>query len=445
MAHHRVITTKVFGAALIWMVGCGGGEAGPVDPPAPQVVAQAAMAFFIDAENTGDGSDLRAGINRPQSEVGIAEYRVYVIPAASAGGFNATAAAAAPTSSYRVVGTGSGTSEVEWSATSTDTDGATIVDGGSYVAKVYSVPQSESFTATISGGSRTVTIARTHLVQTVTGVIQAGSGGMDADAAGDIYFADFGATLSGPPGTRVYKITPAGQVSTFATGLQGASGNHFDSEGNLFQSNISGGRVSKITPAGVVSTFVTEGIAGPVGIAIDAENTLYVANCSDHTIRKVLADGTSTAFASGGGLSCPNGITLADDGNLYVANFGNGAVLRVSPEGAVTPFVTLPGNNNGHLLFGNGVLYVVARTANQIYEVTLEGDVTLIAGSGTRGIVDGSALDAQLSVTNDVALSPDGKTLYFNDVADVTTPGTQTISPVLIRKIVFVDGVGDGS
>jgi len=106
--------------------------------------------------------------------------------------------------------------------------------------------------------------------------------------------------------------------------------------------------------------------------------------------------------------NCPNGITLASDGNFYVANFLNGDVLRIAPDGTVSRHVTIEGGNNGHILFGNGVLYVVARLANRLYEVTLDGQTTLLAGSGARGRRDGAARDAPLSLTNDVALSPDG-------------------------------------
>jgi len=127
---------------------------------------------------------------------------------------------------------------------------------------------------------------------------------------------------------------------------------------------------------------------------------------------------------------------LASDGNLYVANFGNGQVLRVEPNGSATTFATLPGNNNGHITFANGVLYVVARSAHRIYQLTLDGELTLLAGTGTRGLWDGAALDARLSLTNDVAVSPDGSILYFNDVVNQT--GSDVISPVVIRQLILV-------
>jgi sugar lactone lactonase YvrE len=259
---------------------------------------------------------------------------------------------------------------------------------------------------------------------------------MEVDAEGRIYMSDFGRTLQGPPGTTVYRVTPEGEVTAWAEGLVGASGNAFDSRGRFLQSNIGGRTLSRISPDGTVESWVSEGLFAPVGIAVAPGDTLFVANCGNHTIQRIDPDGTSTLFSDSELLRCPNGITLAPDGHLYVANFGNGDVVRVAPDGTASVLATLPGGNNGHLLWGNGTLYVVARAANQLYRVGLEGDVELIAGTGERGLGDGPALEATLSLPNDIALSPDGTILYFNDVA-VTEGEHSVIAPVVVRALIL--------
>ncbi len=278
-------------------------------------------------------------------------------------------------------------------------------------------------------------------VETLAGPLDAGSGGMDIDAAGAVYMADFGTTLQGPPGPNVWKIEPDGQATIWATGLVGASGNDFDSRGNLLQSNIGAGTISRIAPDGSLTPFAS-GLRAPVGIETVEGDTAYVVECGAGRISKVAPDGTASIFVADSLLRCPNGITRAGDGNFYVANFNNGDVIKVTPTGASERFVTLPGGNNGHILFGNGVLYVVARAANQIYQVDLDGTMTLLAGSGEQGLADGPALEATLSLTNDLALSPDGTTLYFNDVGPgedgtfVKDDG-RTIAPTFVRKLVL--------
>ena len=267
-----------------------------------------------------------------------------------------------------------------------------------------------------------------------------GSGGVAVNAAGEVFVGDFGPTLGNSTGAIVSKIGKDGSVNIFASGMVGASGNEFGPAGNLFQSNISGGFISKIDPAGNVSTFTSTGIVAPVGVAVADDGTVYIANCGNNTIQRISADGTtSTTIASGGLLSCPNGLTFADDGNLYTCNFNNGNVLQIPLTGQINLVATLPGGlfapagNNGHLTFANGVLYVVARGANQIYEVTLTGQVRLLAGTGAFGNGDGKALQATITLANGIDASPDGDTLYFNNQVPISNT---TLDPVLVRMIV---------
>lgn len=449
MLIHSSRTSCAWGVAtvvvLTSLLACGGDSPTNTDEPPggdPTATAAALVLAVFDADNHGDGRDIQVRFQAPASLAGISEFRVFLIPAADASAFDEAAAASAPASSFVATEAIGGQIDVSFSSAATATDGSPIVEGGTYAARVQSVANSSGITSTISN-SVPVTLAVTNLVRTLTENIMAGTGGLDTDAEGNIYFADFGATLGGPPGTVVYKISPSGSVIRWATGLVGASGNAFGSNGDLFQSNISGGTVSRITPDGTVATFAGGLQGGPVGIAITPGDTLYVVNCGQNRIHKIAPDGQGSVWVADPLFNCPNGITLASDGNFYVANFNDGGVIRVTPSGNVSLLTSLPGGNNGHVLFGNGVLYVVARTANRIYEVTLDGVATVLAGTGQRGLQDGSALDATLSVTNDVALSPDGKLLYFNDVA-VTTGATSVISPTVIRMVELV-GAAQGS
>jgi sugar lactone lactonase YvrE len=273
-------------------------------------------------------------------------------------------------------------------------------------------------------------------VVTLTDTISAGSGGMEVDADGLIYMSDFGRTLQGPPGPNVYRVTPSGEVSVWAEGLVGASGNAFDSEGRFLQSNIGSGRLSRIAPDGTVEPWVSEGIQGPVGIAVAPGDTLFVASCGGHTIQRVTPDGASSLFSDSELLRCPNGITRAPDGTLYVANFGNGDVVALARDGSASVLATVPGDNNGHLVWHDRALYVVARGANQIYRLDTDGALTLLAGTGERGLDDGPALEATLSLPNDLAFSPDGRVLYFNDVAVTEGPHT-VIAPVVVRALIL--------
>ena len=321
-------------------------------------------------------------------------------------------------------------------ATDTDVDGDQIGEVESYVAFVLSVADSSTgLDNLLSPASASIQLQQVTVVSTLVLSIPGGSGGMDVDSEGNIYMADFGSSLGAGStgGNRVFKVLTDGTFSIWATGLVGASGNDFDAEGNLIQSNIGANIVSKITPQGNVSTLAT-GLSNPVGVTVAQNGDFYVCNCGNNTIAKVTNNGTSVStFSSSTLFSCPNGIDMDDSGNLYVANFNNRNLVKITSGGQASTLASLPGNNNGHLLINGNFIYVVSRGLHQIHRVTFSGTVTLFVGNGNREIVDGPALQASLSFPNDIAFSPDGKKMYINDV-NAVTDGT-TLSPVAIRVV----------
>lgn len=274
--------------------------------------------------------------------------------------------------------------------------------------------------------------APAQTVSTLPGQWEA-SGGLSMGADGNLYMADFGPRLNQAVGSVVYRVSVTGTSEVFVTGAEGASGNGFDDEGNLYQSNIRGGYVWKIAPDGSQTT-IASGIASPTGVGVDSNGNLFVASCRGQ-IHKITPEGASSVFLTDPRLNCPNGLTIDDDDNLYTANFGDGVLIKVTPGGTPSLFATIPGGNNGHATFANGRLYVVSRGGHQIYEVSLSGTVRLLAGSGERGKADGEALQASFSIPNGIAASVTGDTLFVNDAVPVTGDPQGIINPVVIRVI----------
>ena len=87
------------------------------------------------------------------------------------------------------------------------------------------------------------------------------SGGVSVGPDGNIYVSDFGDLLVSGVGTTVYKVTPEGNVSVFATGFAGASGSDFDANGNLIQANIGASRLDSVSPDGVRTTITNTGVS----------------------------------------------------------------------------------------------------------------------------------------------------------------------------------------
>ena len=83
-----------------------------------------------------------------------------------------------------------------------------------------------------------------------------------------------------------------------------------DSNDNLFVIDQGNHKIKKVTPGGVVTTFAGNGNTGnqngtgvnarfssPVGIAIDANDNLFVSDAQNHRIRKITPAGVVTTYA----------------------------------------------------------------------------------------------------------------------------------------------------
>ncbi|MEK6152734.1 IPT/TIG domain-containing protein [Flavobacteriaceae bacterium 3-367] len=123
---------------------------------------------------------------------------------------------------------------------------------------------------------------------------------------GDLYVAD-------SFNNKIRKITPNGMVSTLAGSTQGFAdgagvnaqfdrpfGLTVDTEGNVYVADTNNYKIRKITPSGMVSTLAGGNTYGfedgtganakfddPLGIVVDAERNLNVADKSNHRIRKI--------------------------------------------------------------------------------------------------------------------------------------------------------------
>ena len=202
------------------------------------------------------------------------------------------------------------------------------------------------------------------------------------DGAGNVFFTD-------STNYRVRRISAAGVISTVAgrgtpgfSGDGGAAANAqfnppaglaIDANGNLFIADQFNHRIRKITPSGTISTFAGTGTAGfsgddgpatgarlnsPFGVAVDSLGNVFIADSSNHRIRKVAPTGTITTaagignagFSGDGGaaaaaqLNNPLGIAVDAAGNLYIADTNNSRVRRVTPTGLI---FTIAGTTSG--------------------------------------------------------------------------------------------------
>ncbi len=197
----------------------------------------------------------------------------------------------------------------------------------------------------------------------------AGPAGVAVDGDGNIYVTD---------PTILRKVTPTGEVTTLAgrvgyytsvdgtgsaAGFKSPSGVAVDGAGNVYVAELGSHTIRKVTPGGVVTTLAglgdSQGSADgtgsiarfnyPSGLAVDSTGNLYVADYSNHTIRKVTLAGKVTTLAGLAGsqgsadgtgsaarFNYPEGLAVDSTGNLYVSDRLNCTIRRVTPTGEVT-------------------------------------------------------------------------------------------------------------
>lgn len=267
--------------------------------------------------------------------------------------------------------------------------------------------------------------------------VPAATGDISVGPDGNIYVANIGP----PPsrrGMQIYRVTPEGEVSLFVESdlILRPDGNAFDSQGNLYQTSLLLNQVVRITPEGELSVFLDAGLTVPTGLHFDEDDTMYLANCGARNVLRVTPEGEASVFADGPLFNCPTGITMDNDQNLYVANFSDGRVVKITPDGSVSEFATVPGSNNGHMLFDGEKLYIVSRGSNSVYTLSLEGELELFAGTGEgqRGHDNGPVAGASFSLPFGIDISPDGRTIYLNEAEPITGGGNANF-PTLIRAI----------
>lgn len=258
-----------------------------------------------------------------------------------------------------------------------------------------------------------------------------------------------------------------------------------DAQGNVYVSESATHRIRKITPDGEVSTFAGSGVMGhadatgeaalfskPTGLAMDGAGNLYVADYGSHRIRKITPEAVVTTVAG-------TGVSGGTDGSASVAQFANPRCVAVDAQGNVyvgetyrirkiTPggsVSTLAGGSQGYAdgtgtaakfdsvadltLDNQGFLYVADYYNNMIRKVNVSsGEVTTVAGSGAAGFSDGLSTEATFDRPAGIAALSDGSLL----IADSRNRRIRLVIPTLVVNTIagsgssgFTDGSGGSS
>ncbi len=297
------------------------------------------------------------------------------------------------------------------------------------------------------------------------------------DAEGNVYIAD---TLN----NRIRKVeAETGNITTIAgngkiefagdggpaikAGLAFPSGIAVGSDGTLYFADSGNRAVRKITPTGIILTVAGQagrtGFSGdgspathatldfPIGVAVDATGTLYIADSGSQRIRKVSPAGIITTVAGNGyccfsgdgqaatnaALNLPYDISTDRSGNLYIADRDNQRILRVNAKNGVMTTVAGNGvlgysgdggpalkaslaNPMGMTIGRDGSLFIVDQGNHRIRKVdAITGIISTVAGNGIQDLAGdgGPATEARLNSPMGIAVDAEGK-LYISDTGN---------------------------
>lgn len=418
---------------LILFLSCSNDGSDPIPTPSEPVekLKPVTNLTLKDLGNSGTSKDLQVSFNSNLLE-DISEFKVFIFKSDNASGVGLEEVKQIE----YFLGLKNDQLQRTFPHDFLDTDGDPLEEGLSYTAFVHSVPKSGSGkTEVISTASNALELEQVTVVRTIASIAEAGTGGLEVDENGNLYMGDFGINTNGG-GKVIYKISPSGEVETFASGFNTASGNDFDSSGNLFQSSFDGKYISKVSPEGQVETFLSDPlITGPVGIAIDENDNLFVADYRSNKILKITKDKMISVYSESPLLNGPNGLDFDQNQNLYVSNWNNTHIVKIEPSGEANVFADTPGNN-AHMIIQHDDIYAVGRGLHNIHTININtASVNPLLNNG-RGNTDGNLSQAKISYPNDIAFTPDGNLMYINHVSPGPANGF-ILNPTIIKVVDF--------
>jgi RHS repeat-associated protein len=200
--------------------------------------------------------------------------------------------------------------------------------------------------------------------------------------------------------------------------------------------------------AGDEGLAVEASLYSPAAIVTSRDGALYIADTANNRIRQVSIDGTISTYAGNGEsgyggdggdavsatLNRPNGLSFGPDDSLFIADSSNHRIRKIDRQGIIS---TVAGNgergdsgdhglasdaqlNNpwAVAVLKNGGFYIADSANHRIRFVDTEGAITTVAGTGENGDTGdlGPATKATLNRPADILIGEDERLIISDSL-----------------------------
>jgi sugar lactone lactonase YvrE len=274
--------------------------------------------------------------------------------------------------------------------------------------RVVIVPSATAgYTGSTTSGSKTVTVSSTaglgagltvtdslSAIPANTTITAVGTGTITLSAAATSAVTNDTITVAVGPSLTVSSVTSYAQysISTAATTLSGPLGVAVDAANNIYISDTGNNRILKVNPANTVATLLgnyawvpgTQVLNQVVSSGtVSRDVTASIAACTTPPCSVVFAPATTTPPAQYA-FSAPQGLAVDNNGNVYVADTGNHVVVEIPSNPELGGAFVLLENTGTSTTITNPVSVALDQRGNVYVADTgnVKGNIVLIPAGG---------------------------------------------------------------
>ena len=252
-------------------------------------------------------------------------------------------------------------------------------------------------------------------------------------AEGPVGMADGSVLFTETGGSRITRIDPAGNISTFLENSNQSNGLAFDQKGRLISVQRAPGnqKVGVLYPRGSEAVLADSYGGKPFNrlndIVVDRKGGVYFSDSIGENTGLYYIPAGGTAIRIFNETTNPNGMQLSPDEKILYVNHEDGAYLLafdVQPDGTLRnrrnfakyDSVRIPGHKDPRIAEGNGADGLAIDGAGRVYAATNKGiEVFSPQGQhlGTIPVIWGVEQLALRKPANLAFAGPEKKTLYI--------------------------------